>query len=340
VSDDSLQPLSPEEGVEMYINSRRDELGTETRRKQETRLNAFVQWCDKHDLDNLNDLSGRDLQRYRQWRKNGDGEGYGAIKNVTLRSNLSTLRVFLEFCTNIDGVEKGMRERVMLPEVNDGAKDTKIPEERMHDILDKLERFEYASRRHVIVVLMWHGALRIGSIRALDVDDFEKEAACLKIRHRPETDTPLKNQTGAERDLALGEFHTQVVEDYIEENRVEVKDKHGRRPLITSKQGRLTRGPYRTSVYQVSLPCWTGDCPHGKERASCEWTERDKLSNCPSSRSPHDVRRSSISYHLKEGTPPEVVSERVDASLDVIDKHYDKRSEREKMRTRKDLMSL
>ncbi|MDY6776371.1 MAG: site-specific integrase [Halobacteria archaeon] len=335
-----LQPLEPEEGVEMYLDTREDELSRETLRKQKTRLDAFLSWCEDRGIKNLNELTGRDLQRYRQWCKKGKGDGYGKVKNVTLRSNLTTLRVFLEYCANIDGVEKGMRERVMIPEVEDGTKDSKIAEERVRDILDKLETYEYASRRHVMISLMWHGALRIGTIRALDVGDFDPDEPCLKIRHRPSTDTPLKNRESAERDLALGDFYAQVIEDYIEENRHDVQDDYGRHPLITSTEGRLTKTPYRTAAYRVSLPCWTDDCPHGKERKTCEWTSRDKLSHCPSSRSPHDVRRSSITYHLKENVPPEIVSDRVDATPDVIEKHYDKRNEREKMRTRKELLNL
>ncbi|MDZ7687638.1 MAG: hypothetical protein U5J64_02755 [Halobacteriales archaeon] len=149
-----LEPLAPEEGVEMYLNARKDELTDETRRKQKNRLNAFLAWCDEQNLDNLNNLSGRDLHRYRQWRKKGEGEGYGEVKNVTIRSNLMTLRVFLEYCANIDAVEPGLRERVMIPEVEDGSRDSKIPESRVRDILDKLETYEYASKKHVIISLM------------------------------------------------------------------------------------------------------------------------------------------------------------------------------------------
>ena len=334
-----LQPLAPKKGVKMYLDARRDELSDETRRKQKARLDSFVAWCEENDLENLNNLTGRDLQHYRQWRKNGDGEDYGEVKNLTVYSNLTTLRVFLEYCANIDAVEPGLRERVMLPDVRSESKDTKVPEARMRDILDKLERYEYASRRHVMISLMWHGALRIGTMRALDVEDFKPEEPCLELRHRPETDTPLKNGDGAERDLALSQFYAGVIQDYIEENRQEVKDEHGRNPLITSRQGRLSRTPYRTTAYIVSQPCWTNGCPHGKERATCDWTEANKRSLCPSSRSPHDFRRTSISHHLKIGQPPEVVSDRVDATLDVIDQHYDERSEREKMRTRKKLLN-
>jgi hypothetical protein len=193
-----------------------------------------------------------------------------------------------------------MRERFMLPDVGKEAKDSNVPKERVRDALDKLERFEYASRGHInnSVALMWHGALRIGSIRTLDAEDFDPAEPCLELRHRPEAGTPLKNGEAAERDLALGDFYAQVVQDYIDENRNDVEDEHGRRPLIASTQGRLTRSPYRTAAYQVSLPCWTGDCPHDKERLTCDWTNCDKLRHCPSSHSPHDFRRASISHHL------------------------------------------
>ena len=59
-------------------------------------------------------------------------------------------------------------------------------------------------------------------------------------------------------------------------------------------------------------------------------------SRCPSSRSPHGIRRGSITYHLTQETSPEVASERMDVSLEILYKHYDVRDEREKMGVRKD----
>jgi hypothetical protein len=61
-----LEPLAPKEAVEMYFSARRDELTKETLRKQQSRLGAFLTWCEETDLENLNNLTGRDLQRYRQ----------------------------------------------------------------------------------------------------------------------------------------------------------------------------------------------------------------------------------------------------------------------------------
>jgi hypothetical protein len=59
------------------------------------------------------------------------------------------------------------------------------------------------------------------------------------------------------------------------------------------------------------------------------------VSQCPSARSPHAIRRGSITYHLNQNLSPEVVSEWCDVSLEVLYEHYDVRTEQEKMTVRK-----
>lgn len=331
---DSLESLSPEEAVELYLEHREAELSEKTLINQRYRLNSFVEWCEEYGLTDLNDLSGRDLHRFRTWRATD-------INGVTLRGILATIRVFLEFCAGIDAVEPGLRERVKLPEIDDdeAARDIKIEEDRAKAILDYLDRFRYASRDHVILALLWHTGIRLGSLRAFDVTDFDREDRCIKLRHRPKTGTPLKNGKSAERTIAVGSHYAQVLTDYLEHHRYDVKDQYGRQPLLTSKQGRLSATPIRVAVYMLTRPCIVGGCPHDRDPDSCEFLTRKRASEYPSSLSPHGVRRGSITKHLRDGTPEEVVSDRMNVSGDVLDQHYDRRTEREKMEVRREFIS-
>jgi len=64
----------------------------------------------------------------------------------------------------------------------------------------------------------------------------------------------------------------------------------------------------------------------------------DRAMTCPSSVYPHALRRGSITWHLREKIPKHLVSDRMDVSPDVLDKHYDARSDEERMRQRRDYL--
>lgn len=51
---------------------------------------------------------------------------------------------------------------------------------------------------------------------------------------------------------------------------------------------------------------------------------------------PHAIRRGSITHSLNNDTPDKVVSDRANVSPEVIEQHYDRRSEREKMQQRRE----
>lgn len=56
---------------------------------------------------------------------------------------------------------------------------------------------------------------------------------------------------------------------------------------------------------------------------------------CPSSESPYVIRRGSITHHLSEEMPHKVVVDRTNVSADVLEEHYDRRTECEKMEQRR-----
>lgn len=330
-----LEPLAPQEGVQMYLEHRKPELSEKSLLNHRYRLDTLVEFCDEHDIENLNELSGRDLHRYRTWRSRDD------ISTMTLRTHLATLRVFLEFAASVDAVDQGLREKVVLPEVSreEESRDVKLSESRGERVLDHLDQFEYASRDHVIFALLWHTGIRLGTLRAFDVDDWDPDSPCLRVRHRPDTETPLKNGEAAERAIAVGDYYAGIIDDYVEYNRQESRDDHGRHPLITSRYGRLSENAIRTTIYRWTRPCEVGTCPHERNPETCEAMESDQASRCPSSRSPHGIRRGALTRMLRDGTLEQVVSDRSDVSGDVLEQHYDQRTERERMELRKEFLA-
>lgn len=331
-----LEPIAPAEAKEMYLDARAHEVSQSTLDGYHYRLKHFVRWCEEvEELDNLNDLSGRDLQRYKTWRRD-DGD----LKPITLHGQLDALRLFLRWCESIDAVEPGLHEKLsaLMPSLSkqDEQSTSIFDSDEAENLVDYLRRFEYASRSHVIIEVLWHTGIRLGALHALDVEDYDGEGERLELRHRPDTGTPLKNGEEGERMVALSPEVCRVIEDWIEHHRHDVTDGHERRPLLTSRTGRMDRSSIRDAVYQVTQPCYYGaDCPEGRDPEDCKATHYLHYSKCPANVSPHDIRRGSITHFLTEDVPEKVVSDRMNVGQDVLDKHYDKRDEEVKVEQRR-----
>ena len=187
------------------------------------------------------------------------------------------------------------------------------------------------SRDHALLEVLWHCGLRVGEARALDVSDFDESEQSLAVRHRPEGGTSLKNGGGGERLVALNARVYDVLADYLKQNRTNVTVE-GRDPLFSTPKGRCGTTTLRNAVYRLTQPCLTGSCPLGRDPEQCEQQGR---SSCPETLSPHDVRRGAITHYLSNDVPEKVVGDRMDVSPDVLEKHYDQRSEDKKMEQRR-----
>ena len=328
-----ISDISPKQAVEDFLAEREGEVSQASHRNYKYTLKELIRFCEDNDIERVSDLHGYHLKKYKLRRR---GQG---IKEVTLKNNLSTLRVFLRWCEQAELVERGFHELVQLPNLNqnDRVSEKTLSLDRVEDILDYYYKFEYATRRHAVFQLMWHTCFRMGTTVALDLEDYLPNRKQIKVRHRPETDTPLKNGIEAERVVNLNDRVTDVLDDYIQVQRHDVTDQHGREPLFTTRNGRLSRTALRKNFYGITRPCKvTRSCPHDRRIEECEAAIRKRdASGCPSSRSPHPIRRAAITYHLNRDWPQEKISERANVSVDVLDEHYDSRTEGERAMTRK-----
>ena len=324
---DHLEPIDPSTAQKLFLDHKATNCTEATVQNHRYRTNHFLRWCDEVGIDNLNDLSGRDIQKYRLWRKE-DGD----LNKLTLSAQMSTLRVFLKWAASIEAVPENLYDKVLIPRVSpeEQQRDETLPAETAQEILDYLSKYHYASKKHVVMAVFWETGMRIGGAHSLDVEDVDFEGRCLRLEHRPNGGTSLKNGKAGERPIAITPELAEALDDYIEGPWKDVTDDHGRRPLFSSSQGRLARTALRRLVYTVTSPCFRNElCPDCREKA---------YAKCPEAVSPHAIRRGSITHYLSNDVPVEIVSDRMNVSRKVLDKHYDKRSEEVKLEQRRSFL--
>lgn len=315
----------PSRALDLYLDTRETEVSESTLRSHRYRLQHFVRWAEQRCVDTMESLDGKDLHEYRLWRRD-DGD----LNTVSLHTQLSTLRVFLKFCERIEIVDNGLFDRLVIPTLADGEdqRETILASEHADAALDYLSRFEYASADHIMLLLLWRTGMRVGALQSLDVGDYDRKQAQLHVRHRPHGGTTLKLAAEGERIIALRSAICTVLNDYLDNTRSDVTDDHNREPLLVYGDTRTAKSTIRQHVHRCTQPCqWQGQCPHDRSMDDCPDIGYGYGSDCPSSVPPHDVRRGAITHWLSEDIPKPVVSDRMNVNEDVLDDHYDQRSE-------------
>jgi len=230
---------------------------------------------------------------------------------------MDMLRVFIKWLESIDGVEQDLHTKVRSPTLSgtDNVRDVMLDPEQAEQVLDHLRKYEYASRPHMALALMWHTMMRVGAVHALDCEDYDSSDQSLQLVHRPETGTPLENGEDGERFVAVSGEVSTLLDDWLADRRPAVTDDTGREPLVTTPQGRAHRTTLRGDCYRFTRPCVpTEECPHDRAIEECSATEYDAASECPSSVSPHALRRGGITYALSEEWPMKAIGDRANVS--------------------------
>lgn len=324
MGNDNLEPLDPGTGMKLYLDHKATNCTDSTVQNHRYRMKPFVQWCGEQGIDNLNDLSGRDIQEYRLWRSENED-----INALTLRMQMSTLRVFLKWAGSMEAVPEDLYTKVMVPRVkrSERQRDEMLDAEDAKEILQYLSTYEYASIEHALLALLWETGIRIGAAYSIDLQDVDFREQCIQLVHRPDQGTTLKNGKSGERLIAITSELTELLEDHATTKRYDVSDGHDRDPLLATEHGRMCRSTMRRTVYRITAPCYRDE--------SCPDCNKGTSEKCPEAVSPHAIRRGSITHFLSQDVPVEVVSDRMNVSRKVLDQHYDKRSEEVKLNQRR-----
>jgi len=328
--------LSPREARDRYLRRRKPDSTDKSIHGWEYRLKIFVEWCESVGITTVGELRRYDIDEFYELRS-------ADIAPATLEGEMWTLKMFLDFLEDLGAVDDGISDAVRIPDLDeeDRSNDTKLHTDDAMALLDYYRNNEsdYGTRRHAFLELAWFTGARQGGINALDIRDCHfGENPYVEFRHRPDSGTPLKNKLGGERPVAITRETADVLQAYIDGPRYDVRDDHGRQPLISSAKGRPHTNTLRVISYLATIPCLHSPCPHGKEEIACNWTEYAHASKCPSSRSPHQIRTGAVTWLLNKGWPPEDVAERVNASVKTIEQHYDKADPEERRRRLLDRM--
>ena len=312
---------SPAAARGRYVDHRAADATDKSREGWWYRLEQFVQWCDGFDIGAVGDLRPLDITEYHDHRAD-------AVAPVTLEGEMTTLRSFLEYLESLNAVDEGLSDAVSVPEL---SADQRSSDQKLatNEAMAMLQYFRNttaarACREHALLELLWFTGARASGLRALDLRDVFLDEQFVWFKHRPDTGTEIKNEADGERPVGVPPTVADVLAEYVDDNRVDIVDEYGRASLFTTQEGRLSEDSLRKWSYQATTPCRHSSCPHGKKRAGCAWTSYAEASKCPSTRSPHRVRTGSITYQLNIGIPPEVVANRVNASVQTIRDHYDK----------------
>lgn len=313
--------LTIPEAVELYIRRKKTDWKGETERTKRRNLGLFEDYAAEREIETLDDLTRWTVGGFTDFLMEKD------YARVTVATRQKSARAWLKYLESQGLVPLGIHlaiETVRLSDEEETSDQQLAPEDARALLSFYRESAEYrGTTKHVVLEILWHVGCRMSGLRALDLEDYDPESGDLRFRNRPETGTRLKRGNTHERNVTLSETPQKVLDLYLARERIDIRDEHGRKPLITTRQGRPVRGTIRGYMYQATQPCMAQECPHGNRRPNCEYVPRTHASKCPSTRAPHAIRRGSITWQRNLGFSEQTVADRAAATPSVIRRYYD-----------------
>lgn len=320
------------EAIDLFITRNRPDWKGETARTYRKSLDTFETFAADEELETLADLEMWKIGQYTDWLVQED------YARVTVQSKQKQARRWLKWLESQGYLRVGAHlaiEPLKLEDSEQTSSDILKPDTLREFLSFYRDSVKWrATRRHALLEIIGHTGARRSCVRALDIGDYDPDARTLTFYNRPESDTRLKRGDSHQRKVILSETPNEILHEYTERERFEKHDDNGRRPLFASRQGRPRKSSITNWLYQATLPCLMQECPHGRQRHTCQWTTQTDASKCPSSKSPHPIRRGSITWQLNIGRSINDVADRAATTPDVIRRYYDQPDLDEELRRR------
>lgn len=319
---DDAPDLEISEAIDLFITRNRPDWKGETARTYRKSLATFEEFAEDEGLETIDDFELWRVGKFTDWLIRQD------FARATVQSKQKQARRWLKWLSAQGYVPMGTHMAIETLQLDD-KEQTSSAIMRPDTIRKFLEFYRgstkwYGKRRHALLELIGHTGARRSCIRCLDFEDYDSDERTLKFINRPETGTRLKAGDTHERKVILSDVPNEVLREYVERERFDVHDDHGRRPLIASRVGRPAKSTLTNWLYRATIPCVMRECPHGRRRRNCPWTSQTEASKCPSSISPHPIRRGSITWQQNIGRSIEDVADRAATTPDVIRRFYDR----------------
>jgi len=313
--------LTIPEAIEFFINRKKPEWKGETERTYRKGLVSFEAYTEENGIETVDDLNRWNVGAYTDYLLAQD------YARVTVSSRQKKAKTWLKYLESQGVIQLGLHLAIDTLKLSD-EEQTSDQQLEPEDARMLLKFFRSSAEwrgtcRHAVFEVIWHVGCRISGLRALDLSDYDQEAGDLKFRNRPDKGSRLKRGKTHERNVTLSETPNEVMKFYVARERPDIRDDYGRKPLFPSQRGRASDSTIRGWMYLATQPCMTVECPHGHRRPNCEYVPRDSASQCPSTRSPHAIRRGSITWQRNLGFDEDTVASRAAATPSVIRRYYD-----------------
>jgi len=87
-----------------------------TRRTLEDGVKLFVEWAEEDGIEDMNDVRGRQLRRFKNWCQNTSDNNTASLNGI-----MSVVRRFLVFCAKIKAVYPGVPDKTFEPGPSRGS---------------------------------------------------------------------------------------------------------------------------------------------------------------------------------------------------------------------------